>query len=542
MRLNRLVAGALAATVATGAVLVAVAGPASANDEGPLIPGSIFFFANTGGFDGNTPADQITSGTTAVRPWQSLTVDATCPAGTGVIQPLIRIPQAGVPVIDWEQVPFGPVSTLVDSDGRPYTGRGDFMGKPQALTYLASQPGNTAVLPFLVACRDVDGNSIAYFETGLTMTGTSTANLTWSIPAAAFPSEPSTTVLGVSATTVEAGTSVDLTATVDPAAATGDVEFFAGTTSLGTATVTGGVATLSTAGLPVGTNAVTARYLGGSHATSTSASVSVVVTAVAARTTVTTLGVTPVSGAAYSAVTFSTTVVASSGAANGTVSFKDGTTVLGSLPVVGGVVADFTTNVLGAGAHSLTADFVGTAPYSGSVSAPVAATYELSGAVDEQTVTVDIPVGAISITTPYTPSNPLALGTAVLDPADSTYSASAAFEDIVITDTRAGNLGFTASVVSGPFTSAAGSFSGLHAGLTGLVADQVAGNALQAGNVTLTNHAPASDGLDVPKVFATYGAGQPLGTAHIEGVFGVDQVPTSVAPGLYTATVTFTAV
>ena len=74
------------------------------------------------------------------------------------------------------------------------------------------------------------------------------------------------------------------------------------------------------------------------------------------------------------------------------------------------------------------------------------------------------------------------------------------------------------------------------------MADQVAGNALQAGNVTLTNHAPSTDGLDVPKVFATYGAGQPLGTAHIEGVFGVDQVPTSVAPGLYTATVTFTAV
>ena len=125
----------------------------------------------------------------------------------------------------------------------------------------------------------------------------------------------------------------------------------------------------------------------------------------------------------------------------------------------------------------------------------------------------------------------------------SIYSASKAFGDITITDSRSGNLGFTAKVVSGSFTNASGStFGGSYAGLTGLVATQVAGNAMQAANVVLTNHAPFTDGLDTAKVFAKYAAGQSIGTAKIAGTFGIAKVPSSVTPGLYTATVTLTAV
>ena len=68
------------------------------------------------------------------------------------------------------------------------------------------------------------------------------------------------------------------------------------------------------------------------------------------------------------------------------------------------------------------------------------------------------------------------------------------------------------------------------------------GDALQAANVVLTNHAPFTDGLATAKVFATYAAGQSIGTAKIAGTFGLDKVPSSVTPGLYTATVTLTAV
>ena len=545
MTVKKTVATLVAGAVLAGSAVLAMATSASAVPQGPLQPGKVFWFNTAGPLESQTAATQISSGANAAnRPWSTLAVDAACPAGSAQMQPFVRIPQAG-PEDDWNQVSMGESTTTADSQGRFWTAgtaQADRLSKPEVIAYNVAN-GGTGQFPLILACLDNGGVPTGYFRTVMTISGTTAATLAWSIPREALPQAASTTTLAASASTVEAGTSVDLTATVDPSTATGDVEFFAGTTSLGTATLAGGVATLSTSALPVGTNAVTAQYLGGSNAASTSAPVSVQVTAVAARATTTTLAVTPVSGAAYSAVTFTTTVTATTGAANGTVTFRDGSTSLGSVPVVGGVVADFTTNVLGAGAHSLTASFVGTAPYSDSASAPVSASYDLAGAVDEQTVTVDIPVGAISITTPYTPASPLALGTAVLDPADSTYSASAPFEDIVITDTRSGNLGFTASVVSGAFTTTGGgSFPGLHAGLTGLAADQVSGNALLAGDVVLTDHAPFTDGLATPKVFASYAAGKALGTAHLEGTFGIDQVPTSVVPGLYTATVTFTAV
>ena len=547
MKLKKSLTSLLAGSVLAGAALVGVAGPAAAVDEGPVLPGAIYWFSTAGALASQTPATQITTGSGTARPWVTLTTENACPADTALMVQYLRIPQPGVPEDDWTQVQLGAAATLKDAGGRFYTtetNQADRLGKSEVVAYNVAN-GGTGTFPFLATCHDAAGNPLGNFKTSLTITGTVSTALSWSVASPAFEGvkASTTTTLAASAATVESGSSVDLTATVSPAAATGSVEFFAGTTSLGTAPATSGTATLSTSALPVGTNAVTAVYAGdAAHTGSTSAPVSIEVTPVAARSTVTTLAVTPVDGPAYAPVTFTTTVVASAGAANGTVTFKDGTTPLGSVPVVGGVVADFTTNVLGAGTHSVVAEFVGTAPYSSSTSDAVAATYVLAGAVDEQTVTVDIPVGAISITTPYTPAAPLALGTAVLDAADSTYSASAPFEDIVITDTRAGNLGFTASVVSGAFVGTGSSFPGGHAGLTGLVATQVAGNALQASEVTLSDHAPATDGLDIPKVFAQYDAGKPLGTAHIDGVFGIDQVPTSVAPGLYTATVTFTAV
>lgn len=253
------------------------------------------------------------------------------------------------------------------------------------------------------------------------------------------------------------------------------------------------------------------------------------------------LSVDPVSGAPYQDVTLTTTL--GGAATDGTLTFRDGDNVLGSVPVVDGEAAAFTTNNLGVGVHTLTVALTDADGATLATSAPVTATYEAQSGEADGTVTVNLPAGTISITTPYTTGNPLNLGAAVLDPADSTYSASAPFEDIVITDSRAGLLGFTASVVSGEFRNAGDDgFGGNHAGLTGLVATQVDGNGLLATDVALTDHAPHTDGLGTPKVFAQYPAGRSIGTAHLDGVFGIDQVPTSVAPGTYAATVTFTVV
>lgn len=549
MKLRKALSGVIAGAVLAGTALVAGAGPAAANDEGTLLPGGIYWFNQVGELSTQSPATQIKSGSGTVRPWSTLTTENACPAGTAQMYNYIRVPQTGVPENDWPQIVMGATTTTADAEGRYYTtttAQADRMGKPEVVAYLQTAPSNTGTFPFISVCRDAMGNPTGYFRTTVEISGTTSTTLSWTIQAPDFAGVKvaSTTTVAASASSVESGSPVDLTATVTPAAATGTVEFFAGATSLGTATLTGGTAVLTTSALPVGSAAVTAVYAGDAGTNgSTSAPITVEVTPVAPRATTTTVALDPVSGPAYSAVTVTCTVAAGSGAANGTVRILDGATQLTTIPVVNGVVDPYTTNALGAGDHSITCAFTGVAPYTDSVSSAVTASYALAGASDEQTVTVEIPVGAITITSPYTPAAPLELGTAILDTADSTYSASAPFNDIVITDTRSGNLGFTASVISSAFAGPGGeSFPAVHAGLTGLVATQVAGNALQASDVVLTDHAPFTDGLAAPKVFATYAAGTSLGTVDIDGVFGVDQVPTSVKPGLYTATVTFTAV
>lgn len=393
----------------------------------------------------------------------------------------------------------------------------------------------------------------------------------WSI---VVPPRATATVLTATpAGSFELGTLTTLAANVTPTTGadnpTGFVEFFRSTgggapVSLGidnTLTATG-IADLVGVPLPQGSNAVTAVFTPAAAANltgSTSAPVTVSVTPVADRPTTAALTVTPLSGPAFQPVTLTCTVSAGAFNAAGTANFVDGTMPLGSVPVVAGAPAILTTSSLGAGTRNLGCSFVGTAPYTNSTSNVVLANYVNVGAVpDEQTVTVVIPVGVLSITTPYTPANPLALGTALLDPTTATYSASTQFGTaadpdgagpltvgqgfITISDTRAGNLGFTASVLAGPFSNGTSSFPGIHAGLTGLTKLQVTGNALQAADVTVTNTPPFAPGLGVPRVFANYPAGKPIGTANLTGMFGVDKIPTSVSPGTYTSTVTFTAV
>ena len=373
----------------------------------------------------------------------------------------------------------------------------------------------------------------------------------WTITPEVVADRATSTTLTAAPTSVEQGNAVDLTADVTPSTGTdnptGSVEFFNGATSLGIDnTLTGnGVGTVSTAALPVGTNNITAVFTPGAGFTgSTSAPAAVTVSPVAARPTSSALTVTPTSGPAYQAVTLTCTASAGAFQAAGTATFTDNGVAIGSAPVSGGNPAVLTTSSASApGAHSYVCNFVGTAPYTNSTSDAVAASFVVTGATpDEQTITVEIPTGAITITTPYTPTNPLFLGVATLDPADSTYSASAAFNKVVISDTRAGNLGFTASLVAGAFTNGASSFPGSHAGFTNVTAVQVAGNAMQASSVVETDTVPYAPGLGSLREFARYAAGLPTGSVDVTATFGIDAVPTSVQPGLYTSTVTFTAV
>jgi hypothetical protein len=81
-----------------------------------------------------------------------------------------------------------------------------------------------------------------------------------------------TTTLTSSPNPSTQGQTVKFTATVSASAATGSVQFFNGSTSIGTATLSGGQAVLSYSQLPLGKNSITAQYSGdATYAGSTSA-------------------------------------------------------------------------------------------------------------------------------------------------------------------------------------------------------------------------------------------------------------------------------
>lgn len=91
-----------------------------------------------------------------------------------------------------------------------------------------------------------------------------------SVPAMAIvrccanPKKPTTTSLKASATSIDYGKKVTLTATVSPSNATGDVTFYSGSKELGKSPIIAGVAKLTTTSLPGGEDNITAEYDGSS--------------------------------------------------------------------------------------------------------------------------------------------------------------------------------------------------------------------------------------------------------------------------------------
>lgn len=185
----------------------------------------------------------------------------------------------------------------------------------------------------------------------------------------ALPAAATTTTLAPSATSIEVGETVEVTATVAPAAA-GSVEFFNGSASLGTSAVSGGTATLAVAGLAAGTHSVRAVFTSSDSAFlgSESATVDITVTVpVTAEATTTTIADPAPAGPVVlgTPVTLSATVAAADAAIAGSVEFFSvaaGTTTrtsLGSVAVDAGV-AEITTSTLAAGGHTFVAVFTPT--------------------------------------------------------------------------------------------------------------------------------------------------------------------------------------
>jgi hypothetical protein len=149
---------------------------------------------------------------------------------------------------------------------------------------------------------------------------------------------------------------------------TGSVAFSADGASMGTATLDStGAATLSYGALAAGTHSITARYAGDTNdSVSASPAISLVVTTIP---TATALGASSTSGGSAQ-VTLVAAVVGTSGPTpTGTVTFNDGTTVIGTATLNSSGVATLIPN-LAASSYTIVAVYSGDSIHSSSTSQP----------------------------------------------------------------------------------------------------------------------------------------------------------------------------
>jgi streptogramin lyase len=210
-----------------------------------------------------------------------------------------------------------------------------------------------------------------------------------------------TTGLGSSDNPSASGDLVTFTATVSPSAATGTVTFYDGGTSLGTGTLSGGIATFATSALSVGSHSVTAQYAGD---TNDVGSTSAVLTQVVLTVSATGLGSSENPSQFGDPVTLTATVTP--GSATGAVTFWDGSTDIGSDGLSGGV-ASLVTSTLAVGSHDITAVYGGDAADTGSTSAVLTQVVNqaTTGTVVLSTLNPSIEGQSVTFTANVTPSS-----------------------------------------------------------------------------------------------------------------------------------------
>jgi hypothetical protein len=426
-----------------------------------------------------------------------------------------------------------------------------------------------------------------YDSVDIQVTGTETGGIwssgTWSVVYPVPSLTTTSTGLTASPTSPQtAGTSVTLKATITPAAP-GTVQFEVGTTPIGSpVTVAGGTASIATTTLPVGTDSLSAIYTPAQFSaySGSTGDASYTITPPPAAATTTALAVDPGTGPALTSVSITATVTnnvtsADVPAGSGSVAFyDDGATdssgditsnsiLLGTEAIGSGGQAVLSYGEFAQGTHYIAAEFVPTV-----VSPPVLDSSEAAGgssyvasaplyAPASQTVDVTIPAGTITITTPYSSTNPFELGTAALNADQTAFVASAPFgsssnpqDGVTITDTQAGDQSWTASATAGNFTdNNADIINAQNLTFTSVTPSYIVGNALQTGDVVtndITNTAvypPGASGHDGlaggPHQFATAANGD--GSVYIYGQLTLT-APTSTPANTYTATLTFTII
>jgi len=179
------------------------------------------------------------------------------------------------------------------------------------------------------------------------------------------------TTIGSSLNPSAFGQLVTYTASVTSRAGipSGTVTFKGGDSTLGSATLNRGQATLSTPILKVGVHSVTAVYQGdASFATSTSAPV---LQTVKKEATLTRLNVSADSSTFGQAVNLTASVFSKANSPTGNIAFKDGVKMLGAGTLTPFLQAKFSTSSLDAGTHAISAVYMGDGSFATSQSTPV---------------------------------------------------------------------------------------------------------------------------------------------------------------------------
>jgi hypothetical protein len=241
----------------------------------------------------------------------------------------------------------------------------------------------------------------------------------------------STTTTVVPSSTKNTGQSFSFTATITPgtvgtSAPTGSVQFFDGTTALGTAIVTSNIATLTVGSLSsTVAHTITGTYSGDTnYATSTSSAVTVnaaagstasVTTITASPATVTTPGTTVTYTATVAAATASTTVP------TGTVAVTLGSTALCTITLTAGTGSCAPIATLASGSNVITGSYSGDTTYATSTGSTTV-TVSSTAVVGTLTATVTPATGAYNTTAAVAATVAVATGSTI--PTGATVSAS----------------------------------------------------------------------------------------------------------------------
>ena len=166
---------------------------------------------------------------------------------------------------------------------------------------------------------------------------------------------------------------------------TGTVTFSDGSTTLATVALNASdVATYTTSSLSVASHSITATYNGDTNFTGSTSST--LTQAVNQAATSTALGSSANPSTFGQSITLTATVTANipgSGTPGGTVTFKDGSTTLGTVTLNASGVANYTTSSFATGSHSITAVYGGNTNFTTSTSAALAQAVQASVAGED---------------------------------------------------------------------------------------------------------------------------------------------------------------